>query len=129
MLAHWIFRLSFEITTTRLTCVSFCAVKLEQVRKMAVVPRSRDLCAQIIGNQPRSSYVSIFPWLYYKACLRPQYFSYKLNFFIFFPKRECQSDMKIAPVAPKVKTNKIMCLPRRTISSFRCSKNISRSLL
>jgi hypothetical protein len=43
VLALWGLRLSFEITTIRLTRVSFCAVKLEQVRKMAVFPRSRDL--------------------------------------------------------------------------------------
>jgi hypothetical protein len=39
----WGLRLSFEITTIRMTRVSFCAVKLEQVRKMAVVSRARDL--------------------------------------------------------------------------------------
>jgi hypothetical protein len=102
MLARWRLRLSFEITITRLTSVSFCAVKLVRIRKIAVVSRSRDLWAQIIDNQPRSSQVCVVRWLYYKTCLRLQHFSYKLNFFIFSPKCECQSDMKIAPVAPKV---------------------------
>ena len=56
-LALWGLRLSFEITTTILTCVSFCTVKLGHVRRIAVVARSRDLWAQIIDGQPRSSYV------------------------------------------------------------------------
>ncbi|KAH8628526.1 hypothetical protein IG631_15783 [Alternaria alternata] len=43
MLARWRLRVSLEITTPEEKCVSFCAVKLEQVRKMAVAPRSRDL--------------------------------------------------------------------------------------
>ena len=92
-------------SSLQLTCVSFCTVKLEHVRRMAVVPRSRDLWAQIIDNQPRSSYASIISWLYYRisvcGCSIPSSIPI---FFVVSSKWWEESYMKIASVASKVTT-------------------------